>query len=216
MEKLKDTLTLIQAALRDAEEKLVTQEFVKHFLEKLEALAFDAGNLLDDINYEMIRRKVEIQSQMNRKVCFFFSLSNPIASRCSLMANKTQQINMDLKRIDEEAMNFSLQSHIGARDAPAFSPPSGEGFMKKRETDFITAARNNETLVVLPIVGMGGIGKATLARNVFNDPRSDKHFDKRIRIWVCVSVDFNANRLFDMILVSLQVQKPKVEGREPN
>ncbi|CDP22183.1 unnamed protein product, partial [Coffea canephora] len=200
LEKLMYGLTLIKPVLHDAEEKQVTQEFVKRWLEKLEAVAFDAGNLLDDINYEMIRRRVEIQNQMNKKVCFFFfSLSSPIAFRCNLMANKIQQINMDLNRINEGAMNFSLQSQIGARDVPALSPPSGEGFVKNSEIDSVTidtsfigrgddvsaivtqltATSSNETLSVLPLVGMGGIGKTTLARKVFNELKIDIHFDKK-------------------------------------
>ncbi|XP_027119741.1 putative disease resistance protein RGA3 [Coffea arabica] len=227
LEKLTDTLTLIQAVLRDAEEQLVTQEFVKRWLENLEAAAFDAGNLLDDINYEMIRRKVKIQNQMKRKVCFFFSLPNPIAFR-SKMACKIQKINMDLKRINEEARNFSLQSQT----ASALSPPSEARFIKNRETDSVTvdasfvgrdndvsaivtqltAMNNNETISVLAIVGMGGIGKTTLARKVFNDPNIEKHFDKRI--WVCVSEDFNSNRLFGMILQSLQGREPEAKDRE--
>ncbi|XP_027166490.1 putative disease resistance protein RGA3 [Coffea eugenioides] len=227
LEKLKTTLTRIQAVLHDAEKKQVTEESVKLWLRELEAVAFDVGNLLDDINYEMLRRKVELQNQMKRKVCFFFSLSNPIAFRCK-MANKIQKINMDLKRINEEARNFSLQSQT----APALSPSSEARFIKNRETDSVTidasfvgrdndvsaiitqltATNNNETISVLPIVGMGGIGKTTLARKVFNDPNIEKHFDKRI--WVCVSEDFIANRLFGMILQSLQGREPEAKGRE--
>ncbi|XP_027166579.1 putative disease resistance protein RGA3 [Coffea eugenioides] len=227
LQKLKDTLTEIQAFLSDAEKKQVTENFVKLWLENLERVAFDAENLLDDFNYEMIRRKVEIRNQMKRKVCFFFSVSNPIAFRCK-MANKIQKISMDLKRINEQARNFSLQSQT----APALSPPSEARFIKNRETDSatvdvsfvgrdsdvsaivtqLTAMNNNETISVLPIVGMGGIGKTTLARKVFNDPNIEKHFEKRM--WVCVSEDFNANRLFGMILQSLQGREPEAKDRE--
>ncbi|XP_027154934.1 putative disease resistance protein RGA3 [Coffea eugenioides] len=224
LEKLRDTLTLIQALLHDAEERQVTQQFVKRWLEKLERVAFDAGNLLDDINYEMIRRKVEIQNQMKRKVCFFFSLSNPIAFRCK-MANKIQKISMDLERINQEALGFGLQPQIGARDAPRV-------LLKNRETASVTidvsfvgrennvseivkklaAPNNDETISVLPIVGMGGIGKTALARNVFNDPKIKEHFEKSM--WVCVSDDFNANRLFKLMLESLEVPMTGVESKE--
>mgnify|MGYP004713914765 CR=1 FL=1 len=125
LEKLKNTLKLIQAVLCDAEKEQVTKELVKRWLENLERVAFDAGNLLDDFNYEMIRRKVEIQNQMKRKVCLFFSLSNPIAFRCR-MAKKIQKINMDLISINEQRTILCLlRSQTEARDAPAISSPGG-------------------------------------------------------------------------------------------
>ncbi|XP_027107192.1 putative disease resistance protein RGA3 isoform X3 [Coffea arabica] len=65
--KLKKTLTKIQAVFRDAEQKKVTLEYAKLWLKELEDVAFDADNLLDDLNYEMILRKVEIQKQVKRK-----------------------------------------------------------------------------------------------------------------------------------------------------
>ncbi|XP_027166540.1 putative disease resistance protein RGA3 [Coffea eugenioides] len=231
LEKLKDTLTLIQALLHDAEKRQVT-EFVKSWLEKLERVAFDAGNLLDDISYEMIRRKVEIQNQMKRKVCFFFSLSNPIAFRCK-MACKIQKINMDLKRINEEARKFGLQPQTGATDAPrVLPPPNVGGFIKNRESDsvavdtgfvgrendvsaivkMLTAPNNDDTISVLPIVGMGGIGKTALARKVYNDPKIKEHFKKSM--WVCVSDDFNTNRIFGLMLESLEERMTGVESRE--
>ncbi|XP_027166502.1 putative disease resistance protein RGA3 [Coffea eugenioides] len=225
LKKLQKTLIEIQAVLRDAEKKQVTENYVKIWLEDLERVAFDADNLLDDFNYEMIRRKVEIQNQMKRKVCFFFSVSNPIAFRCR-MAKKIQKINMDLTSIHERRTKLGLlRSQNGARDAPAF--------MESRETDSVTtdtvgrddnvsaivteltATSNNETISVLPIVGMGGIGKTTVARKVFHDLNIENHFDERM--WVCVSgfeKHFDANRLFGLMLESLKVPMPEVASKE--
>ncbi|CDP03417.1 unnamed protein product [Coffea canephora] len=234
LEKLKDTLTGIRAFLRDAEKKQVTEDSVTRWLEELERVAFDADNLLDDINYEMIRRKVEIRNQMKRKVCLFFSVSNPIAFRCR-MAKKIQKINMDLTSIHERRTQLGLQSQNGVRDAPALSPPSGEAFMKDRETDSVTvgasfvgrdddvssivtqltATCNNETLSVHPIVGLGGIGKTTVAQKVFNDSNIKNHFDKRM--WVCVSdieKKFDANKLFGLMLEKLGVPMAEVAGMD--
>ena len=48
-------------------------------------------------------------------------------------------------------------------------------------------------LPVLPIVGIGGVGKTTLAQHVCSHPRVRSHFD--LIIWICVSDDFDVKRL---------------------
>jgi len=46
-------------------------------------------------------------------------------------------------------------------------------------------------LTVLPIVGPGGIGKTTFTQHVYKEVKSQF----QVTIWICVSLDFNANRL---------------------
>ncbi|KAG6530857.1 disease resistance protein RGA2-like [Zingiber officinale] len=46
---------------------------------------------------------------------------------------------------------------------------------------------------VLSITGIGGIGKTTLAQEVFNDNTVEEYF--KLRIWVCVSENFSTERL---------------------
>ncbi|XBJ04574.1 hypothetical protein VPH35_023487 [Triticum aestivum] len=56
----------------------------------------------------------------------------------------------------------------------------------------------SSNLNVLPVVGIGGVGKTSLARFVCKDQRIRDHFD--MQMWVCVSTDFNEVRITHEIL----------------
>lgn len=53
---------------------------------------------------------------------------------------------------------------------------------------------------IFGIVGMGGIGKTTLARKIFNDERIKTKFPKRI--WLYVSKNYAENDLLSKIIRS--------------
>nr|XP_019709973.1 putative disease resistance protein RGA4 [Elaeis guineensis] len=52
--------------------------------------------------------------------------------------------------------------------------------------------------LVYAIVGMGGIGKTSLAQKIFSTEQIKAHFD--IKIWVCVSQDFVGIHLLKQII----------------
>ncbi|XP_037451128.1 putative disease resistance protein RGA4 [Triticum dicoccoides] len=65
-----------------------------------------------------------------------------------------------------------------------------------------------QTLSVLPFVGPGGMGKTTFTQHLYNDKRVEEQFT--VRVWVCVSTDFDVINLTRQILGCI----PAIEKEE--
>ena len=62
---------------------------------------------------------------------------------------------------------------------------------------------------VLSIVGMGGLGKTTLAKKVYNEREVQEHFD--CKAWVYVSQEFRSKEI--LLDIARQVMSPDDEEK---
>uniref|UniRef100_A0A7N0UKZ0 Uncharacterized protein n=1 Tax=Kalanchoe fedtschenkoi TaxID=63787 RepID=A0A7N0UKZ0_KALFE len=69
----------------------------------------------------------------------------------------------------------------------------------------------DEGLRVVSIIGMGGLGKSTLARKIFNHEEIKSHFE--IKVWVVVSEYVEAKHVLENILQSLKVNIEKDDDK---
>ncbi|KAL6639747.1 hypothetical protein ACP70R_022569 [Stipagrostis hirtigluma subsp. patula] len=70
----------------------------------------------------------------------------------------------------------------------------------------------SENLTVLPIVGPGGIGKTTLTQHIYHNPKVQNHFE--IRVWTCVSLSFNVDKLTAEIVKCLPEVNDQTKGTD--
>ncbi|KAL4607938.1 hypothetical protein ACB092_09G211600 [Castanea dentata] len=218
LKKLELTVATIKAVLLDAEEKQASDHRLRIWLGELKNVLNDVENVLDEFHYRVMQKEVlKRYGSTSKKVCHFFSTSNPLAVRFEL-AHKIKDIR---KRVDDIAAlkdKFNLAERLEDRKiinmhqrrdmTHSFVNPQnviGRDDDKEEIIDlfmdpFENAGRN---VNVIPIVGIGGLGKTTLAKLVYNDERVVSHF--QLRMWVCVSEDFNVTRLIKEILKSAKV-----------
>ncbi|XP_048422890.1 putative disease resistance protein RGA4 [Pyrus x bretschneideri] len=223
--KLRESVLAIQEFLGDVSyQPRHGGKAVEDWVKKLKDVAHDADDVLEDINYEVLRRKVEIQNHMKKKVLNFFSLSNPILFR-QKMAHKIKNINASLAKLKSDAASVGLMARrvdqnppgMGNRETVSFFGRDEKPIGRKKIVSDIIAAlieskNQEEYLSVKAIVGMGGLGKTTLARSIFNDDAIGRHFEKKM--WVCVSDPFDVNSILTRMLESLKSYRTGLIARE--
>ncbi|XP_022719619.1 putative disease resistance protein RGA1 [Durio zibethinus] len=210
LEKLKKTLTTIRAVLLDAEEKQAHDAQLRVWLQELKDACYDAEDVLDEFEIEASRKQLLKQRSIRKKVSHFFSASNPLVFQFR-MAHKIKKITERFGEIAVLKNNFHLKKrHHGRRHALLLdrethsfvqaSEVIGRDEEKQRIIKMLMkdVPADEEDISVLPIVGVGGLGKTALAKLVFNDESLDSHFG--LKLWVCVSDDFDLKRLLVKII----------------
>ncbi|KAK8619045.1 hypothetical protein V6N13_133014 [Hibiscus sabdariffa] len=213
LNKLRSSLALTRAFLQDAERRQL-DEPVKVWLEQLSDVACKADDVLDELVYEHHRRMVD--GQMSKKFRNFFSSKNPLAITLK-MAKKVKNINQSIEGVNSQATGFGLQNRVqvsppmssgvggGTHSLVVSSRVVGREADVRRVVDLLIGSTTHQTLSIASIVGMGGLGKTTLAKSVCNNDKVQNHF--KTIIWVCVAENFDVRRILVEMLESL-TEKP--------
>ncbi|XP_015085928.1 putative disease resistance protein RGA1 [Solanum pennellii] len=197
-ENLKSTFTTIQAVLEDAQEKQLKDKPLENWLQKLNVAAYEVDDILDECQTEAARLKETKYGCYHPKA---------IAFRYKI-GKRMKEIMKKLDAIAAERSKFHLEKKTTEREAArretgfVLNEPQVYGRDKDKDEIVKILINNAQQLSVLPILGMGGLGKTSLAQMVFNDQRVTDHFHPKI--WICVSEDFNEKRLIKEIVESIE------------
>ncbi|KAJ3674616.1 hypothetical protein LUZ60_005232 [Juncus effusus] len=222
LKRLEATMKRIRTVLLDAGDRHIRDRSEKRRLEELKEVALDAEDLVEDYAYEVLHAKIEARNSVNsgsgehKEVCITdlssvdvsVAVSEEVAVRSRGIRERFDEIIKEWKSLRwMESDGVWRQHGLGmARRSPTCSlidEFNVHGRHQDRENiiEELFLGYDKYNSIVLPIVGMGGVGKTTLARLVYNDPRVCAHFD--LRSWVCVSVEFDVKSIMEAIIESL-------------
>ncbi|KAF8037933.1 hypothetical protein BT93_B0702 [Corymbia citriodora subsp. variegata] len=207
LDEWKRMLVTINAVLDDAEEKRLSgYHLVKLWVDDVRDLAFDIEDLLDEFEIKATQAKLEAESRKRK----FFSFRQP----CLLVSDtKVQEINGRLEAIVNRKACLCLRenvvdrsNYIHKRDPTSSLPEPQFIGREKEEMEMLElliheVKNSHTTLSIVPIVGMGGVGKTALAQQLYNDAKVNSYFKKKA--WVCVSDVFDVLDITKTILRSI-------------
>ncbi|CAK9145018.1 unnamed protein product [Ilex paraguariensis] len=233
IKQLQASLPMVQGFLEDAQNRRATEQEVEDWMLKLKDIAFESEDLLDEIAVEIIlceRRGSSISKQV-RSLFLPYEPSKQLFDLICKLQNKLKELDEIAKKGTK--LNFreggvvrqseSLGRKRGTGSFVIKSEIYGREEDKKNLLELLLPTCRGKTMgniLVIPIVGIGGLGKTALARLVYNDEKVAHYFG--LKIWVYVSENFDVRKiirtviesatgtkceLLEMDLLQLQLQK---------
>ncbi|TYJ02444.1 hypothetical protein E1A91_A13G229600v1 [Gossypium mustelinum] len=214
LKKLEDTMISIKAVLLDAERQQHQNEKLRLCMWKLRGIFYDAEDVIDDFKCEALCKQDATNHPdiNNLKVRVLGSCCLPLSFSLK-MSHKIKDINGRLGKLSTEWKSFELRQcsdnrHVFRRETISFVDSSdviGRDKDKENIISMLMKPSEDRNVPVIPIVGIGGLGKTTLAQLVYNDDRITSLFP--LKIWICVSEEFDLSRLLKLIIQSVNKEE---------
>jgi hypothetical protein len=203
VKSLHDELSFINIFLESSAEKR-KDKIVNEVVRQIRDVAYEAEDMIDRFIHKVAEHRR--WSPIGRIFRY--------PSHTLMLRNVGKKIEGIKEKIDEIYKN---RERYGIERVEASGNAVEEEAMHRRrreveENDVVGFVHDSATLVkqliegdpkldVISIIGMGGLGKTTLARKIYNNLLVKRHFN--CHVWVCVSQDFRIRELLLQILKEL-------------
>ncbi|KAJ9553995.1 hypothetical protein OSB04_018040 [Centaurea solstitialis] len=195
VDSLCNDLRLLAAFVKDTTESRGKHAVVKELVRQIRNEVYKAEDIID-----MFVVHASVQKSRTRVEKVFHIKEH--TKKLRIIGKEIQGIQQSVKKIYDNKL-FGYEAIIGTRVSVTKSPPAVEkdnvvGFHKEAEEMVGWLKEGTEDLDVISVVGMGGLGKTTLVKKVYND--SSIRYEFFIRSWVYVSQVYSRREVFLKIL----------------
>ncbi|KMZ57303.1 NB-ARC domain-containing disease resistance protein [Zostera marina] len=173
--------------------------------------AYDIEDIIDLSSTEILRRR------SNNPVIDFFT-NNPLIFHRKIGTSTQKTFDRLTNIAKEREYHLPLSGRGGVENLSTKMSESiskmGEDVVLGRDLKIILEQllfKEKTNIEVLVLVGMGGVGKTTLAKLVYNDSQVDVIFGKR-KFWVCVSEIFDPSKIIKLVIEQIDGNPCQLEG----
>nr|XP_016513839.1 PREDICTED: putative late blight resistance protein homolog R1A-10 [Nicotiana tabacum] len=182
----------LQALLETLEKNINDPKTIEHCEVKIKDAAHDAEYRIESVLEKFYKAQNE---KISREAYEEF---------CKRLQKASESIDSNSRKLTE-SMKSGLQatsSLIQSFDLPEHSPQLGNSMVgHENELEDVKCKLmkiSSDERETMAITGMGGIGKTTFARKIYDDPEIKSHFD--ILAWVTVSKEYCVRKMLLQLL----------------
>nr|XP_027063021.1 putative late blight resistance protein homolog R1A-3 [Coffea arabica] len=201
------TAALVNHRVQTVQEELA---FFPSFLGKIVDLCNEdeeLQSLWDRVVYLAYRVEFLMDSLLVGDIVDSSSISfDSIVEEIKIIKSEALKIS-DSKRFDVKVKEVTKTLHY--QPSQVFKPTINDlvvGIEDEAASIINRLRRGSNQVQIVPIVGMPGLGKTTLAKKVYNDSNVMSHF--HVRAWCTVSQDYHNKHMLLQILTSLDSKLP--------
>ncbi|KAI9125089.1 hypothetical protein K1719_003705 [Acacia pycnantha] len=225
-ENHKDRLELIRALLRDPDELEDSDKELKVWARQVRDVVHKTEDLLDELELLQTHNHSDVSSVSLSKIsCCIrnmkarYRISSELKDMDCRMRNILSDHQRFLSRYEAAARASNSISAVNTQhdqrgDALLLDSNDLVG-IDRHKTQFIEwLVKGCSSCEVISVTGMGGLGKTTLVKKVYDDPEVKKHF--KTCVWITVSQSSSTEELLKDMVKKLfhEIRRPIPEGLE--